>query len=92
MARGLPSMTALLGLLALAGDQNRDKLAKLLKSTGGANPMQKPALSKGRSRIFSAASEEPPPVVAWGCWVAAWASCWMCLAEWPGRSCRVLDQ
>ena len=31
MSRGMPSMTALLGLLALAGYQNRDKLAELLK-------------------------------------------------------------
>lgn len=29
MARGLPSMTALLGLLAVAGFQNRDKLGEL---------------------------------------------------------------
>src|SRR5687768_1154886 len=29
MARGLPSMTALLGLLAVAGYQNRDKLAEM---------------------------------------------------------------
>ena len=28
MARGLPSMTALLGLLALAGYQNRDKIGE----------------------------------------------------------------
>jgi hypothetical protein len=28
MARGLPSMTALLGMLALAGYQNRDKIAR----------------------------------------------------------------
>jgi len=36
MSRGLPSMTALLGLLALAGYQNRDKLGELLKgATGG---------------------------------------------------------
>lgn len=35
MSRGLPSMTALLGLLALAGYQNRDKLAELLKGAGG---------------------------------------------------------
>lgn len=34
MSRGLPSMTALLGLLALAGYQNRDKLAELLKGAG----------------------------------------------------------
>src|SRR3954453_6235856 len=32
MSRGLPSFTALLGLLAVAGYQNRDKLAELLKS------------------------------------------------------------
>ena len=29
MSRGFPSMTALLGLLAIAGYQNRDKLATL---------------------------------------------------------------
>jgi uncharacterized protein YidB (DUF937 family) len=34
MARGLPSMTALLGLLAIAGYQNRDKIAELLKGAG----------------------------------------------------------
>jgi uncharacterized protein YidB (DUF937 family) len=31
MSRGMPSMTALLGLLAVAGYQNRDKLSELLK-------------------------------------------------------------
>jgi uncharacterized protein YidB (DUF937 family) len=31
MSRGFPSMTALLGLLAIAGYQNRDKLAELLR-------------------------------------------------------------
>ena len=35
MSRGMPSMTALLGLLALAGYQNRDKLAELLNGAGG---------------------------------------------------------
>jgi uncharacterized protein YidB (DUF937 family) len=34
MSRGLPSMTALLGLVALAGYQNRDKLGELLKGVG----------------------------------------------------------
>jgi hypothetical protein len=34
MSRGMPSMTALLGLLALAGYQNRDKLAALLTGAG----------------------------------------------------------
>jgi uncharacterized protein YidB (DUF937 family) len=37
MSRGMPSMTALLGLLALAGYQNRDKIAELLKRAGGDN-------------------------------------------------------
>ena len=36
MSRGMPSMTALLGLLALAGYQNRNKIGELLKgATGG---------------------------------------------------------
>jgi hypothetical protein len=30
MSRGMPSMTALLGLLAVAGYQYRDKLAEML--------------------------------------------------------------
>ena len=34
MTRGFPSMTALLGLLAVAGYQNRDKLAEMLGGTG----------------------------------------------------------
>ena len=34
MSRGFPSMTALLGLLAVAGYQNRDKLADLLGGLG----------------------------------------------------------
>ena len=36
MSRGFPSMTALLGLLALAGYQNRDKLAEMLRGGQGA--------------------------------------------------------
>src|SRR3982751_1345801 len=39
MSRGMPSMTALLGLLALAGYQNRDKLGEMLKgATSSAAP------------------------------------------------------
>jgi uncharacterized protein YidB (DUF937 family) len=38
MSRGMPSMTALLGLLALAGYQNRDKLGELLKGASTAQP------------------------------------------------------
>jgi uncharacterized protein YidB (DUF937 family) len=33
MRRGYPSLTALLGLLAIAGYQNRDKIAELLRGT-----------------------------------------------------------
>ena len=49
MSRGMPSMTALLGLLAIAGYQNRDKLAEMLKGAGAANTTpggssQQPAL------------------------------------------------
>jgi uncharacterized protein YidB (DUF937 family) len=40
MSRGMPSMTALLGLLALAGYQNRDKLGELFKGAGGNNTLQ----------------------------------------------------
>lgn len=39
MSRGMPSMTALLGLLALAGYQNRDKIAEMLRGAAG-NPSQ----------------------------------------------------
>jgi uncharacterized protein YidB (DUF937 family) len=45
MSRGLPSMTALLGLLAIAGYQNRDKLGELLKGStapAGAGNQQGP--------------------------------------------------
>jgi uncharacterized protein YidB (DUF937 family) len=33
MSRGFPSMTALLGLLAVAGYQNRDKIAEMLQGS-----------------------------------------------------------
>ena len=42
---GFPSMTALLGLLAVAGYQNRDKIAEILRDLtgGGATPADKKA-------------------------------------------------
>lgn len=43
MSRGMPSMVALLGLLAVAGYQNRDKLAEML---GG--PKQQPSTGPGQ--------------------------------------------
>jgi uncharacterized protein YidB (DUF937 family) len=38
MSRGFPSMTALLGLLAIAGYQNRDKIAEMLGKLGQSTP------------------------------------------------------
>lgn len=35
MSRGMPSMTALLGMLAIAGYQNRDKLIEMFNSVAG---------------------------------------------------------
>jgi len=46
MNRGLPSMTALLAVLALAGYQNRDKLAEML---GGAGRRPGPPGERGRA-------------------------------------------
>jgi len=38
MSRGFPSMTALLGMLAIAGYQNKDKIAEILGGLGQAKP------------------------------------------------------
>ena len=38
MSRGFPSLTALLGLLAVAGYQNRDKIAEMLGGLGQSKP------------------------------------------------------
>ena len=38
MSRGFPSMTALLGLLAIAGYQNRDKIAEMLRGATAGGP------------------------------------------------------
>ena len=45
MSRGMPSMVALLGLLAVAGYQNRDKISEMLRGAGiggGAQPAGAP--------------------------------------------------
>lgn len=47
MSRGMPSMTALLGLLALAGYQNRDKLAEMLKGATGNASQQASGTTQG---------------------------------------------
>jgi uncharacterized protein YidB (DUF937 family) len=58
---GFPSMTALLGLLAIAGYQNRDKIAEMLKNvTGGgaASPgnASAPALPGGLGGLLAGTS------------------------------------
>ena len=45
MSRGMPSMTALLGMLALAGYQNRDKLMEMFNSA--TNSLSKPGAGGG---------------------------------------------
>jgi hypothetical protein len=52
MASKMPSMTALLGLLAIAGYQNRDKIAETLK--GGGATLDKPG-----------SATQPGPALAW---------------------------
>ncbi len=51
MSRGMPSMTALLGLLAIAGYQNRDKLAEMLKGASG-NPTPGGAQPPGQGGLL----------------------------------------
>ena len=48
MSRGFPSMTALLGLLAVAGYQNRDKIAEMLRGVGS-NPASPGSTAPGAS-------------------------------------------
>src|SRR4051794_17519410 len=48
MSRGFPSMTALLGLLAVAGYQNRDKLAEML---GGKQDASAPGTPPSQSGL-----------------------------------------
>ena len=48
MSKGYPSMTALLGLLAVAGYQNRDKLAELLRAPDA--PLS-PSLNPGHGTV-----------------------------------------
>jgi len=56
MSRGYPSMTALLALVAMAGYQNRDKIAEWLKTaqTKMNSPTEGPVLA--RAAAFPASS------------------------------------
>jgi uncharacterized protein YidB (DUF937 family) len=51
MARGTPSLLALLGVLAVAGYQNRDKLGKMLgRATGRSGPPDEAGRAGGEAR------------------------------------------
>ena len=50
MSRGFPSMTALLGLLAVAGYQNRDKIAEMLRGAGQGAPGAAPGAPGGQGQ------------------------------------------
>jgi len=56
MGSKMPSMTALLGLLAIAGYQNRDKIAEMLKGAGatGTTPGGQPGLGRWLSSLGGA--------------------------------------
>ena len=63
MSRGMPSMTALLGMLAIAGYQNRDKLAEMLghatgsvsKSESGGQPQAQGDMMSGLGKMLGGA-------------------------------------
>jgi uncharacterized protein YidB (DUF937 family) len=58
MSRGYPSMTVLLGLVAMAGYQNRDKIAEWIKTAQ--SKMSTPSGSGSAAGTGSAAAGDPP--------------------------------
>ena len=49
----MPSMTALLGLLAIAGYQNRDKIAEMLKGAGATGDKPSSGTQPGLGGVLS---------------------------------------
>src|SRR2546423_3403931 len=62
MSRGFPSMTALLGLLAVAGYQNRDKIAELISGVG-AHPPQTAEQEANAPQSATQGDAVPPDVL-----------------------------
>jgi uncharacterized protein YidB (DUF937 family) len=58
-SRGFPSMTALLGLLAIAGYQNRDKIAEMLGSGSGRGAGGAPGGQLGRGSGAAPGAGQP---------------------------------
>src|SRR6516165_8845047 len=52
MASKMPSLTALLGLLAIAGYQNRDKIAEMLKGAGATGDKPSTGAQQGLSGVL----------------------------------------
>jgi len=52
MAKGYPSMLALLGLVAVAGYQNRDKIAEMVGKLGSNTPRQPGAPQSGQGGLL----------------------------------------
>ena len=71
MSRGFPSMTALLGLLAIAGYQNRDKLAEMLSGSAPNHPAAPGQPQQGGWAVCSAILGAAALVV---CSAAVWAN------------------
>ncbi|MES2435672.1 MAG: YidB family protein [Pseudomonadota bacterium] len=53
MAKGMPSVTALLALLAVAGYQNRDKISDMLRKAGGSGDQPATGLDGHNSQSIS---------------------------------------
>src|SRR5450432_2266252 len=76
MSNGMPSMTALLGMLALAGYQNRDKLSELLKGATSSGTQSGPVGRRLPSAAFWEISEEcSEAVVQEGFLTEVWGNC-----------------
>jgi len=80
MSRGYPSMTALLALLAIAGYQNRDKIAEWVNAAQrkASGPTQVPEGGAASSlpRKLGACSRAPASGI---CWAMGFATWWIAL-------------
>lgn len=74
MSRGMPSMVALLGLLAVAGYQNRDKIAEVMGAAASARGQSRPQRTAKSGRIARQAGR-----------AARRCGCWQHTERWATR-------